>query len=68
MGLCQRLALIGHILSSGRSEADADYDRSWAGADIACGRVRCTGISEGDIRQAGMPAAGERRPSVSFSR
>jgi len=57
----------GQLRPSACSPAVAVYDWSQGRADIARHRVRHTGFSEGDTRLTGMPAAGGRRPGVSFS-
>jgi hypothetical protein len=64
---CLRPALIGHYVTSARSEADAGYDRNRGRTDIDCRRACRSGISKGGIGQTAAPTAAERGSSVSFS-
>jgi len=56
------LAESGHILTVGRSEADADYDRSRDGTDSAWCRKHRTEVPDADVQVTATPTdAGRRR-------
>jgi len=56
------MSLTGHILTFGRSEADADYDRSRDGADSAWCRKHRTEVPDADVQVTATPTdAGRRR-------
>ena len=60
-------SVTGQFLSFARSSADARYDRSRGGADIARRHARHAGISQAAFRNASVLTATECGTRVSFS-